>query len=164
MKRIVLGTWMLGLLWASTGCATNAVVGNSSVRAAQFYGDLGITGRGNNVTIQRGSRIWKLSIIGDNNTATVEEGVTLNRIEFWGNGNVVSVPENLLFRATEVGGNQIIRRPLTHVVAEEPMPLEPLPQLPERRQPMPPPAPVPVETVPPPKAYVPPPAAEPPLK
>jgi len=163
MKRIVLGTWMLGLLWATTGCATNSIVGNGSVKAAVFSGDVGISGRGNNVTIQRGSRVWKLAVIGDNNTATLEEGVTLNQIEFWGNGNVVSLPENLIFRATEVGGNQIIRRPLSKAVVEEPMPLAPLPPLPERRV-APRPAPAPVAPAPAPKEYLPPPAEEPPLK
>lgn len=109
--RAIAGMALLAMLAAwSTGCARTSIAGHGNLRTNQFFGNLGITGDGNNVTIEDGSKVTKLSILGNNNTVTVEDGANLYRIEFWGKGNIVSVPEYLAIRATEVGTNQIIRR------------------------------------------------------
>lgn len=168
MARMALAALALGLVVAAGGCAQNATIGDAGEKAGVFFGDVGITGHGNTLTIQRGSRVWKLSIIGDNNRVTVEEDVTLNRIEFWGNGNVVSVPDYLVFRTTEVGSNQIIRRPTAGRPADwgEGQPMGELP--PVRTLPPPQPRPEPRPEPPPreERIFMPPPApeGEPPLK
>ncbi len=161
MKKILLGVAVIGLLVGSMGCAQNGMVGSNGVKAGVYYGGVGITGHNNNLTIQRGSRVWKLSIIGNGNTATVEDEVTLNAIEFWGHDNIVNVPDNLVFRVTELGGNQIVRRPAGKHGDLDYMPGEILPpELPRpvRRAAPPPPQPAPEP------APMPPPKEEPPLK
>ena len=113
MNRIVIAALTIGLLLA-TGCAHNAIVTHNSARVDEFYGDLGITGDGNNITVRRLSRINKISFIGCENTVTVEKGALVNQIEFWGCDNVVNIPETLMVRLTEVGKrNQVIRRQTT---------------------------------------------------
>ncbi len=111
MNRIVIGAGALVVLTLASGCAYNSIAGTGIVRADQYFGNVGVTGGGSNITILNGSKVPKLSILGNNNTITVEENVELRRIEFWGKGNTVSVPEDLTVRTTEVGNNQIIRRP-----------------------------------------------------
>ncbi len=97
---------------AGIGCAVNPSVGTGIVAAQKYFGDVGIDGNGQNVTVLKGSRVTKLSIIGNNNTVTVEEGAAVYRIEFWGSGNTVMIPDNLwVLRTNNVGRNQIIRRP-----------------------------------------------------
>lgn len=113
MNRIVIAALTIGLL-VVTGCAHNAIITHNSARVDEFYGDLGITGDGNNITVRRLSRINKISFIGCENTVTVEEGALVNQIEFWGCDNVVYIPETLMVRLTEVGKrNQVIRRQTT---------------------------------------------------
>lgn len=133
MKTILISVLAVGLLWASTGCASNPRVGTGITASERVFGDYGVTGHNCNLTILRGSKCTKLSVIGNGNTITVEDGAMLYRIEFWGKGNVVSVPESLLIlRTTEVGANQLIRRP-SPIRSEEvpttyyPLPTEPTP-------------------------------------
>lgn len=113
MKTLLTIVAAAGLLLTASGCAYNAIVGTGVARAAQFFGDVGVSGNGNQVTIQTGSKVSKLSVLGNNCTITVEDKVVLYRIEFWGKNNTVSIPESLIVRTTEVGSNQIIRRPHT---------------------------------------------------
>lgn len=96
---------------AASGCSsTNRIVGHSLTQAGHWYGELGITGNGNNVTVQAGSRLTKLSILGDANTVTVEERCSLGKIELWGEGNLVNIPDYLVVRVAQFGPeNQIVR-------------------------------------------------------
>ena len=111
MNRILTGVLALGLLLVTTGCAHNAIVAHESVRVGTFFGDLGIKGNGNSMTVLRGSRLTKVSFWGDHNTVTVEQGVTLAHVEFFGKHNTVSIPDTLMVRLTEVGeGNKVLRR------------------------------------------------------
>ncbi len=111
MMRMLIAAVTVGILVGTTGCAHNAIVANNAMRVGVFYGDVGVKGDANNVTIMRGSRVPKLSILGNQNMVTVEEGVTLAHVEFWGLDNTVSIPETLTIRITEMGrGHQIIRR------------------------------------------------------
>jgi hypothetical protein len=107
---MILSVIALGLCLGSLGCAHNAIVADGISRTDTYYGDVGVTGDGTTVTIQKYSKVSKLSLLGNNNMVTVEEGAVVRRIEFWGKGNTVSLPEGLFVRTTEVGQNQIIRR------------------------------------------------------
>jgi len=111
MKKSLMGIVASVLVVSATGCASSSIVGTGVTRVDRFYGDVGITGSNNNLTILSDSRVSKLSILGNNCTVTVQDGVMLYRVEFWGKGNTVSIPETLVVRTTEVGSNQIIRRP-----------------------------------------------------
>ncbi|MFH1746822.1 MAG: hypothetical protein ABIG44_07225 [Planctomycetota bacterium] len=114
MSKIVLAILTLGVATLVTGCAHNSVVAHESTRVGTFFGDLGITGHNNNLTVLHGSRLNKISFIGDNNTVMIEEGVTLGQIEFWGINNTVNLPESLMVRLTEVGrDNKVIRHTST---------------------------------------------------
>lgn len=113
----------LGAAWMLMGCAAllagcnaisgdNRLVGNRMTRGDQWYGEFGILGHSNDVTIQRGSRITILKIAGDGNGVTVEDGVSCAKIEIWGSQNTVSVPETLVVRDSIFGQkNRIVRRP-----------------------------------------------------
>jgi hypothetical protein len=116
---MLFGVLTAGLLLATAGCASNAIVGPGVVRSGLYFGNVGVTSHGSSVTILHGSKVPKLSIIGNNTTVTVEDGVVLHRIEFWGKGNTVSIPDNLIVRTTEVGANQIIRRPRETTASSE---------------------------------------------
>lgn len=103
---------LAGLGLSVAGCASNAIVGHQLTQRDHWYGQLGITGHLNKVTVLRDSRLTRLSIIGDANTVTVEDDATLGKIEIWGQNNTVSIPASLVVRESVVGkGNQIIRRP-----------------------------------------------------
>ena len=152
-RAMVLCALATGLVLANTGCAPNPIVGSNMVMTQQYFGDFGVTGHGNNITILPGSRLHKLSIIGDNNTLTVQDDVTIWKIEFWGKGNTVSVPEYLSVRSNDVGANQIIRRPYTPVPlprTTEPPPAytPPPPEKPAAAQPAVKPPPKPAEESP----------------
>lgn len=112
MKKLLAATIVVGVSLGVAGCAQNAFVGHQNGWAGVWFGDLGIKGNGNNVTVQRGSNLRKLSVWGDCNTATVEDGVTLVHIEFFGKNNTVTIPAGLLVRLTDWGkGNTLVRRP-----------------------------------------------------
>lgn len=113
MRRIARCAWMAMVLLGSSGCAYTSFVGNDGNRSGQFFGEVGITGQNNDLTVESGSRLRKLSIIGDDNRVMVQSGVTLGKIEFYGKGNRVSIVEGLTVRITQVGRENVIeRRPL----------------------------------------------------
>jgi hypothetical protein len=104
-------TVVVSCLVGLVGCANNNVVANNSSRTGQFFGDFGITGNNNVVTIEQWSKLTKLSIIGDGNEVIVEEGVRLPSIEVFGSDNVISVPDYLIVQMNQVGdGNRLVRR------------------------------------------------------
>lgn len=153
-RVILLSALATGLVLASTGCAPNPLVGNSMVMSQQYFGDVGITGHGNNLTVLPGSRLHKLSLIGDNNTVTLQDDVTVWKIEFWGKGNTVSVPEYLSVRTNDVGANQIIRRPdnpvaMTRTIEPPPTYTPPPAEQPPAGQPAVQPPPKPADDLPP---------------
>mgnify|MGYP000629378080 CR=1 FL=1 len=142
MRTIVLATLTAGVILAAAGCAHNPIVGDGAVRSDLFYGDVGITGNGATVTIQRGSKVHKLSVIGNDCNITVEDGVTMYKIEFWGKNNTVSLPDDLVVHTTQVGANQIIRRPrqprpATELEESAPVPWPPATIPPAEPQPAP---------------------------
>lgn len=105
----------LGLVSAAlTGCGgpSNRIVGNRLERSGQWFGDLGVTGHLNKVTVENGSRIRKLSIVGNANEVALQDDVTCGKIEVWGADNVVIVPDDLILRDNQVGHrSRIVRRP-----------------------------------------------------
>ena len=134
MNKTACTAFIAGLLLLSTGCAHNALVGDNTVRVGVYFGDYGIKGDGNDVTILSGSRLTKVSFWGRNNTVTVEDGVTLPHVEFWGRNNTITVPECLMIRTTEVGeGNKVILRPVSAKLSVEGertyKPMGPLPEV-----------------------------------
>lgn len=123
MKNTALIVVAALVLMGASGCSsTNRIVGHYLTQTGHWYGELGITGNINNVTVQTGSTLTKLSIIGDGNKVDVEDRVTLGKIEIWGERNTVSIPEYLVVRVAAFGvGNQIIRRtPAGEPVLETP--------------------------------------------
>jgi hypothetical protein len=120
MNKIVGGVFVLGLLLMATGCAHVATVGRGAGSVGVYFGDLGITGYDNTVTVQNGSKLTKLSFIGDGNSVIVEDLVTLPYIQFWGSNNTVSVPEWVMMRIVDVGrGNRVIRRPASENFSQD---------------------------------------------
>ncbi|MFQ5806034.1 MAG: hypothetical protein ACE5I3_06255 [Phycisphaerae bacterium] len=112
MTRTSLTTLAATMVLAATGCASNRIVGHNLKQVGRWYGELGITGHLNEITVQSRSRLTKLSIIGDANHVVVEDHATLGKIEIWGENNTVSVPGYLVVRSNQVGkGTRIIRRP-----------------------------------------------------
>ncbi len=104
-----LGATMLALV----GCASYPVVGNNTTSRNRVFGSFGLTGTGNNYTIESGSRLSYLKIAGDNNVVTVEDGAAVYKIEFWGRNNSVSLPYGIKPRLAQAGnGNQVIHRPM----------------------------------------------------
>lgn len=115
MNRIACTALALGVLLLATGCAHNAIVAHDSTRVGVFFGDLGIKGDRNNVTVQPGSRLTKMSFWGNDNTVAIEDDVTLPQVEFFGLNNTISIPQHLMIRLTEVGeGNKVVRRPVKY--------------------------------------------------
>ena len=110
MKRMTCAVLALGMLSFSVGCAANSIVGQASQKTGRYSGDVGITGNGTHLTIQRGSTVPTLSIIGDNCTVTVENGAEVGKIEFWGNNSTVSIPSDLVVWVSQVGTNSLVRR------------------------------------------------------
>lgn len=115
ITRTVALASLVGTFTGLAGCSVsgdNRLVGNRMVRSDQWFGEFGILGHSNDITIQRGSRITILKIAGDGNGVTVEDGVSCAKIEIWGSTNTVSVPETLVVRDSIFGQkNRIVRRP-----------------------------------------------------
>jgi hypothetical protein len=113
MTRTSLTAFAACALLAVTGCASdNRIVGHNLKQVGHWYGELGITGHLNEITVQSGSRLTKLSIIGDANHVVVEDQTTLGKIEVWGENNTITVPEHLVVRMYQVGkGTRIVRQP-----------------------------------------------------
>lgn len=111
MTRTALIAMATAALLAATGCSsTNRIVGHNLTQTGHWYGELGITGDGNNITVQAGSRLTKLSVLGDGNAVTVEERCSLGKVELWGENNTVNVPDYLVVRIAQWGpANQIVR-------------------------------------------------------
>jgi hypothetical protein len=115
------------VLLTVTGCASNAIVGHRLTREGDWYGQLGVTGHYNNITVRDQSRLTRLSLIGDGNTVVLEDKATLAKVEIWGGNNTISVPENLVIREAIMGkGNRIVRRLASWKTASEVAP-EPAP-------------------------------------
>lgn len=96
---------LCGLLLALTGCAGNSIIAHKTTRSAQWYGDVGITGHQNVVTIERNSLVFELSIMGDGNEIIVEDDASLAKIEVWGSNNTISLPANMHPKYRNVGDN-----------------------------------------------------------
>lgn len=127
-----------------SGCATdNRIVGNRLTQSGHWYGNMGITGTLNNVTIEERSRINRLSIVGDANIVNVDENVTMGKIEVWGNNNTISLPERLarFVRFSQVGKNTIVQRNGQGTQAVSPREaIDTSPEVLERPQPQPSPS------------------------
>lgn len=111
----------------SVGCtSTQRIAQSNGSYEAKYFGELGVTGHVNTVTIQRGSKLDKLSIIGDGNKIFVDDHVVLAKIEIWGGDNEVSIPRTLIVREYIVGQRSaIVRRDV------QAPPLQPQPGLEE---------------------------------
>jgi hypothetical protein len=111
MYRTALIAVGIAALVAATGCSsTNRIVGHNLTQTGHWYGELGITGDGNRITVESGSRLTKLSLLGDGNTVSVEDGCSLGKIEIWGGGNTVNIPDYLVVRVAQWGQhNQVFR-------------------------------------------------------
>lgn len=104
---IGLGALLVGL----TGCwANNRIVGHNIVQAGDWYGELGITGHLNQITIRPPSSLHRLSVIGDANIVHVLPHVTLGKVEVWGQNNKIYIPARLVIRSHVVGaGSEVVR-------------------------------------------------------
>jgi hypothetical protein len=113
MTKTSLVALVAATLLAGTGCtAANRIVGKNLTQVGQWYGELGISGHLNRITVQPPSQLTKLSIIGDANEVMIEDHVSLGKIEIWGANNTVSIPAQLVVRVNQVGdGSRVIRRP-----------------------------------------------------
>jgi hypothetical protein len=126
MNRAALIAMSVTALLAATGCSsTNRIVGHNLTQTGHWYGELGITGDNNHITIETGSRLTKLSVLGDGNAVTVEDRCSLGKIELWGENNTVNIPDYIVVRIAQVGpDNQIVRhrpgtaRPMPRLAAD----------------------------------------------
>jgi hypothetical protein len=112
-------TLTAGLL-VCAGCASdNRIVGNRTIQGDTWYGDFGIVGHLNEVTVRTGSKLHKLKVAGDGNKVWVEDHVPLGKVEVWGANNELNVPETLYFVRSVWGkGNRIVTRPRGMTQAE----------------------------------------------
>lgn len=109
MRSACMGLCLLTLGLASGCINNNRIVASRVSQANTWYGELGITGHGNDITIQSGSDLTRLSIIGDFNKVRVEPRSTLGKIEIWGKDCKVYVPARMVIRKNVVGhGSEII--------------------------------------------------------
>jgi hypothetical protein len=126
MSRALATTVVPVALLMFAGCASNAIIGDQLTQEDQWYGELGVTGHLNKLTVLGESQLTRLSVIGDANTIVVQDDATLAKIEIFGENNTISVPENLVIRESILGkGNQVIRRPMSWKVAADTEPQPP---------------------------------------
>jgi hypothetical protein len=117
--KSILAASLLGVVLLTSGCTgrwkTNPIVNpRGSVEARRYYGNVGIEGNGNNVTMQAGSNVPRLSIFGHNNQVVVEDGCTLFEVEIVGDGNIVNLPaRHVLVRAKIWGKSSVTYRGTT---------------------------------------------------
>ncbi len=120
MNRVLALTVVPVALLMLAGCASNAIIGSQLAQENHWYGELGVTGHLNKLTVLGESQLTRLSVLGDANTIVVQDDATLAKIEICGENNTISVPENLVIRESIWGeGNQIIRRPMGWKVAAD---------------------------------------------
>lgn len=104
---------LCGVAMVLCGCAGNSMISHKTVRSARWYGDVGITGHQNIVTIEKESLVFELSIMGDNNEITVEDGASLAKIEIWGSSNTISLPAGMHPKYRNIGdNNKVTNRPI----------------------------------------------------
>lgn len=120
MKKVLAIATAVIALAGLVGCAANPIVGHGTVQAGRYHGDVGIAGNGTTLTMEPGSKVYKLSIVGDGSKVMVEEGAEVSKIEFWGNGNTVSIPDNLEVSIVAMGSNQVVRRAVSGAGASKP--------------------------------------------
>lgn len=108
--RVVGVALAAALVLLSSGCvSSNRIVANRVVQSNTWYGELGITGVGNDITVQRGSDLTRLSIIGDFNRVRIEPRSTCGKIEIWGKECQVFVPAGMVIRKNVVGhGSEVV--------------------------------------------------------
>lgn len=120
MNRVLALTVVPVALLMLAGCASNAIIGSQLAQEDHWYGELGVTGHLNKLTVLGESQLTRLSVLGDANTIVVQDDATLAKIEICGENNTISVPENLVIRESIWGkGNQVIRRPMGWKVAAD---------------------------------------------
>lgn len=102
----------LGLML--TACTSeNRFVGNQLTREGRWYGEFGVVGHLNTVTVLEGSRLTTLKVVGDGNNVFVEDYVPVGKVEIWGANNEVSVPDVLFVRDSVWGhGSRVTVRAL----------------------------------------------------
>ena len=126
MSRVLATTIVPVALLMLAGCASNAIIGSQLAQENHWYGELGVTGHLNKLTVLGESQLTRLSVLGDANTIVVQDDATLAKIEICGENNTISVPENLVIRESILGkGNQVIRRPMGWKVAADTEPEPP---------------------------------------
>ena len=128
MKTTLSAAVIFGVALLCSGCASGTSLwSHGAVRSGQFFGDAGISGNNNVVTIQKWSRMNKLSIYGDNNEVTLENRVRVPLIEVWGSGNTVSIPYDMIVQFNQAGRNnrlvERVSRPLDGPIGFEPEPV-----------------------------------------
>lgn len=135
---LLLGSLLLVL---ASGCSgDNRIVGHELRQEGRWYGDFGVVGNLNNITIKTGSSLSTLKVVGDGNKIFVEDHVPCGKVEIWGANNEVSVPEGLRLRQAIVGnGNNVIRRPALLLDASG-NPIAPPPGMQPMGERMPPPS------------------------
>ncbi|MBN2448467.1 MAG: hypothetical protein JXO22_17200 [Phycisphaerae bacterium] len=128
MNRTLSAAIMFGLVLLVSGCASGTSRwSHGAAHCGQFFGDAGITGNDNVVTIQRWSRMSKLSITGDNNEITLEDHVRVPLIEVWGSGNTVSIPHDMIVRFNQVGqSNRLVERVMAGLTPPDVQSSEPM--------------------------------------
>ncbi len=111
MRNTITIVFLSALILCAAGCAPTGIIAHGTTRTGEFFGDTGITGNSNVVTIEKWSRLCKLSIIGNQNEVFIEEGVRIPRIEVFGNDNVVSIPHGLVVQFNHFGNrNRLVER------------------------------------------------------
>ena len=112
MSRTLAMALLLVVAAGVAGCPSdNRLVGHRMTRSGEWYGEFGIFGNSNDITVVHGSRLTYLKIAGDGNNVTLEDGVPCGKIEVFGGNNTISVPEGLRLRDSIIGHrNRIIRR------------------------------------------------------
>lgn len=98
---------LIGLITAvailSAGCAHTSITGSGGRYAYVLYGDVGITGEDNELTVKSGSEVHKLSIMGEDIRVIVEDGALLEKVEIVGEDNEVRYPAGMLIEYSELG-------------------------------------------------------------
>lgn len=103
MRTRISLTCLIALAIMLAGCNTTYLTSSGSRYSGVYYGELGLKGEDNELTLLDGTDLTKLSVMGKDNRVVVRPGANVMKVEIVGEDNRVECPAGMSVEYTEIG-------------------------------------------------------------